>query len=77
MRLMTARFDYVPDRGGIKVCQPGKTKALARIVPDSKYPDMWRVVRPDGSLIDQLNIVRAKDMAFGLAETAMYLGKAA
>jgi hypothetical protein len=38
---------------------------------------MWRVVRPDGSLTDKVNIARAKDMAFGLAETAMYLGEAA
>jgi hypothetical protein len=35
---------------------------------------MWRVIRPDnGSLSDMLNLVRAKDLAFGMAETATYL----
>ena len=68
MRLMTARFDYIPDGGGIKVCQPGKTQALARIVPDRKYPDMWRVVRPDGSLTDKVKLPAPRTWRLGWLE---------
>jgi hypothetical protein len=32
---------------------------------------------PDGSLSDMVNKTRAKDVAWGLAENAVYLGKAA
>jgi hypothetical protein len=53
------------------------TKALAHIVPDKTYPGMWRVVRPDGLLSDMVNKTRAKDVARGLAENAVYLGNAA
>jgi hypothetical protein len=77
MRLVAEQFDYLPDGGGINVCQPGKTRALARIVPDAKYPGMWRVVRPDGTLTGTLNKARANDIAYGMAETATYLRMAA
>jgi hypothetical protein len=53
------------------------TKALAHIVPDKTYPGMWRAVRRDGSLSDMVNKTRAKDVAWGLAENAVYLGNAA
>jgi hypothetical protein len=52
-------------------------KALARIVPDEVHAGMWRVVRPDGELSDMLNKTRAKDVAWGMAETAVYLQEAA
>jgi len=32
-----------------------------RIVPDPKWPGMYRVRRPDGSLTDMVNLTRAKD----------------
>jgi hypothetical protein len=32
-----------------------------RIVPDPKWPGMYRVRRPDGSLSDMVNLTRAKD----------------
>jgi len=34
-----------------------------KIVPESKYPGMYRIVLPDGSLSDVLNLCRAKDTA--------------
>ena len=34
-----------------------------KIVPDSKYPNMYRIVLPDGRLSDMLNLSRAKDTA--------------
>jgi hypothetical protein len=70
MRLMITQFDYLPDGEGIKVCQ--RARALARIVPDTKYRGMWRAVRPDGSLTAMVNKARAKDIAYGMAETATY-----
>jgi hypothetical protein len=72
-RLVIAQFRFLPDASGLKVCLPGKTTALARLVPDEIHAGMWRVVRRDGSLSDMVNKVRAKDIAFGLAETAVYL----
>jgi hypothetical protein len=36
-------------------------------VPDDKYHDMYRVVRPDGSLSSMANRTRAKDAGMALA----------
>jgi hypothetical protein len=30
-------------------------------VPDAKWPGMYRLVRPDGSLSEMVNLTRAKD----------------
>jgi hypothetical protein len=40
--------------------QPPK-KLDRRIVPDSKWPGMFRIRRPDGSLSDMANLTRIKD----------------
>jgi hypothetical protein len=32
-----------------------------RIVPDAKWPGMYRIRRPDGSLTDMVNLTRAKE----------------
>jgi hypothetical protein len=32
-----------------------------RIVPDPKWPGMYRIKRPDGSLSDMVNLTRARD----------------
>jgi hypothetical protein len=37
------------------------------ITPDTKYPSMWRVRHPDGSLADIVNLTRARDGARCLA----------
>jgi hypothetical protein len=42
----------------------------ARIVQDETYPNMYRIVYPDGSLSDMINYVRAIDACSDLAETA-------
>jgi hypothetical protein len=75
MRLGIAVFRFLPDGEGLKGCTMTNTKAL--IVLDKTYPGMWRVVRPDGSLSDMVNKTRAKDVAWGLTENAVYLGNAA
>jgi len=43
-------------------------KPIFRVVPDDFYPDMWRVMHPDGSLSDMANLTRAKDAAFVMAD---------
>jgi hypothetical protein len=45
----------------------GSKRALLGIVPDVKYPDMWRVIRPDGSLSAMVNRTRAKDAGMAMA----------
>jgi hypothetical protein len=45
----------------------GSKRALLSIAPDAKYPDMWRVVRPDGSLSSMANRTRAKDAGMAMA----------
>src|SRR6516165_5408912 len=66
-----------PAGEALKGCTMTNTKVLAHIVPDKTYPGMWRVVRADGLLSDMVNKTRAKDVASGLAENALYLGNAA
>jgi hypothetical protein len=41
----------------------------AELVPDAKYPGMWRVRWPDGSLSDIVNLTRAKDALASFLET--------
>jgi hypothetical protein len=36
---------------------------VAEVVPDDKWPGMFRVRRPDGSLTDMVNHTRARDAA--------------
>jgi len=45
----------------------GKKRKLVQIVPDEKYPKMWRVVLADGSLSGMLNKTRAADAARAIA----------
>lgn len=37
------------------------TRLDPRIVPDAKWPGMYRIRCPDGSLTDMVNLTRAKD----------------
>jgi len=47
------------------------------VVPDNKYPTMWRVRSPDGALSDMVNRTRAKDAAMALLVTNLNMrGKA-
>jgi hypothetical protein len=45
----------------------GKGKPVVTIVPDEKYPSMWRVELPDGRLTDMVNRTRTKDAAQSIA----------
>ena len=41
---------------------------LVCIEPDRVYPDLWRIVWPDGQMSDIVNLARAKDAALVLCE---------
>jgi hypothetical protein len=41
---------------------------LVWVEPDSVYPNMWRVVWPDGRVSDMVNLARAKDAALVLCQ---------
>ena len=45
----------------------GKGRALLRIVPDGRYPDMWRVKLPTGGLSEMANRTRVRDAAISHA----------
>ena len=42
---------------------------IGSVVPDSKYPNMWRVRLGDGALTGMTNLSRAKDAAMAPAPT--------
>jgi hypothetical protein len=52
---------------GNSLCVGGKGEPVVSIVPDRKYPQMWRVKYPDGRLTDMVNLSRARDAARGIA----------
>jgi hypothetical protein len=41
---------------------------LVHIVPDARYPGMWRMAWPDGRLSDMANLSRIKDAAVAICE---------
>jgi len=41
---------------------------LVRVVPDGRYPGMWRISWPDGRLSDIANLSRIKDAAAAICE---------
>jgi hypothetical protein len=45
----------------------GKGRALLQIVPDGRYPNMWRFKLPSGRLSEMANRTRAKDAAMSHA----------
>src|SRR5689334_11213315 len=53
------------DGDGLALCR--STKAMVRVVPDDRWPGMWRVRRHDGRLTDMVNLTRAKDAAMCIA----------
>jgi hypothetical protein len=72
MRLRVEQMDFRRDRttGGWICC---KGKYCVRIVPDQIHHGMWRVVRPDGTPSEMVNLTRAKDAAFGSVESMLFV----
>jgi hypothetical protein len=54
-----------------------RRRVVASIVPDSKWPQMWRVSLPNGQLSDMVNLSRARDAARSLALKALIEGPVA
>jgi hypothetical protein len=76
MRLADIQFEFRPEGpDALKCCLPGRAQALARTVRDKTYPSMWRVVHADGRRSDMTNRARAKDIAWGLAESLVFVGE--
>ena len=42
--------------------------ALVRVIPDDRWPEVWRMAWPDGSLSDLANLSRIKDAAIAICE---------
>jgi len=49
-------------------------RVVASIVPDPKWPQMYRVRLPDGRVTDMVNLSRARDAARYLALNSLNVG---
>jgi hypothetical protein len=51
--------------GAQKLTRPSlqMTFGTYTVIPDSEWPSMYRIRRPDGSLTDMANLTRARDAA--------------
>ena len=68
----------VPDQQPQKDEEQRDHRGRRYVIPSPDQTDRHtQVVRPDGLLSDMVNKTRAKDVARGLAENTVYLGKAA
>jgi hypothetical protein len=45
----------------------GRREAVLYVFPDDVHPGMWRVRRPDGTLIEMANLTWARDGAISIA----------
>ena len=51
-------------------------RLLATVIPDSKWPNMWRVHLPGGQPTDMVNLTRVKDAAIALVLPLLSAGQA-
>jgi hypothetical protein len=61
-------YRFVKTDCGYSLCVGRSRRAVVRIVADDRYPTMWRVVRPDGTVTDMVNLARAQDAALDHAD---------
>jgi len=52
----------------------GKRRSGYSVVEDGRWPNMWRVLLPDGSLSDMINLSRAKDAALAFLDRDLRAG---
>ena len=72
MRLRVEQMDFRRDRRtGGWICRKGKYRVY--IIPDKTHRHMWRVVGPDNIPSGMVNLARAKDAAFGLVESMVFV----
>ncbi len=60
-------FDWRQCKTGYALHAMGHRNAIVHVVPDQRWPGMWRIRHPDGRLSDMANLTWAKDGAKGLA----------
>ena len=61
------RFCWRDTDAGLALHLGRGARSLALVVADGRYPGMYRVQMPDGSLSDMVNLTRAKDAGLALA----------
>lgn len=71
MRLRVYQVEFTRD-GPNWIAKKGRY--TVRILPDSKYPSMWRIEHPRTKAVSgMVNITRAKDAALGLIESLEFV----
>ena len=53
----------------------GRKLSGYEVIADERWPGMWRVRRPDGSLSDMVNRSRAKDAALTMLDRDLRAGE--
>jgi hypothetical protein len=51
-----------------------RRRTVATIIPDQKWPGMWRVQLPNGHITDMVSLTRAKDAAYANAVSQIEQG---
>jgi hypothetical protein len=60
-------FAWHPHSDGFALHVVGKREAVLHVVPDTRWPNMYRIRHPGGVLPDMANLTWAKDGAVALA----------
>ena len=63
MKAFTLLPSRRPSTGSFSLHYKRQGKPLAHVIPDPKWPGMYRVRGSDGTLSDLVNLARAKDAA--------------
>ena len=65
--LRRRNLTWIKDGNYWSLQRRGSKELLTRIVPDSQYPNMWRIELDEGKLSDMVNLTRARDAAIAVA----------
>jgi hypothetical protein len=68
-RFHGAIYRWQPTADGLTLKRSGRV--VAEVVPDERYPSMFRVKLHGRSISDMINFARAKDAALRLADQAL------
>jgi hypothetical protein len=67
LRVPRCDLNWRKRNGSLSLHLGRQVSSLLRVVPDTKWPAMWRIEFPDGKLSDLGNLTRIKDAAAGIA----------
>ncbi len=59
-------FKWRPSPNGLTLHFNNRPRVLATVVPDEHHVGMYRILLPDGSVSDMVNLSRAKDAGLAL-----------